>query len=330
MNAPSPLRLETILVPTDFSEPSANALRCAEQLARETGARIVLLHSFDASAYSAALAPSLALTGLVASYHAHARGVAEGQLTDLAQASRERGFRTEARFCDGAAAEQITDSGHACAADLMVLSTHGRTGWRRFLLGSVAEKVLRVAPCPVLCLHGRLDPQIPPAEAGATGLTAAPLQLRQILVTTDFSPAAETAFPWAERLARAAGAKLTLLHVLEPGKVLEPTPSEAAPEPAGREFELVHGGIREALLQSLAQTCGRWESAGCAAEPLLIHGQPPECICQSAHDTQADLIVLASQGTTEWQRAFLGSTAERVVRGAGCPVLVVPARQLAR
>lgn len=300
-------------MPTDFSEPSANALRCAEQLVGETGARIVLLHSFDASAYAAALAPSLALTGLLASYHAHARGVAEGQLSELAQASRERGFRTEPRFCDGTAAEQITDSGHAAAADLMVLSTHGRTGWRRFLLGSVAEKVLRFAPCPVLCLQGR---------------TAAPLQLRQIMAPTDFSPAAETALPWAERFARATGAKLTLLHVLEPGKLLEAPPSAAAVGPAGREFDLVHGGIREALSQTLAKTCSRLRSVGCAAEPLLVDGQAHERICQAAHETRTDLIVLASRGATDWHRAFLGGTAERVVQGAGCPVLVVPARPL--
>lgn len=326
MNPPASLALQTILVPTDFSRPADDALRSAEQFAAASGARLVLLHCIPTALPAGAVGASLATAGLLASHQAHARNVATDHLAEAARASCARGSRTEALLCDGVPAQQITQAAASLAADLVVLSTHGRRGWQRLLLGSVAEQVVRHSPCPILCLHSHPDPHARPAAAGATGLAAAPLQLRRVLFTTDFSPAAGAAFPWAERLCVAAGAELTVLHVVAPENETA-IPPVVTPGPPDAALESFQSDLRRNLAESLGHWCEQAKAQHCQAAPLLLHGAPPEQICEAAHNTRADLIVLAAQGASSWDRALLGSTAERVIRSAACPVLVVPARR---
>lgn len=318
------LRLRTILVPTDFSAPAAEAVRRAEQFAQHAGARLILLHVFDDTDYIVADSTGLGLMGPLADYRAQARSVAEKELEAMADAARDRGLQAEARFCVGHAARQITAIAGDCDADLIVLSTHGRTGWKRLVLGSVAESVVRYAPCAVYTHHAHPDTASDASSAEPTrGLAQAPLRLRRILVATDFSGAADRALPWAETLAKEAGAMLTLLHVFSASKL---TPGGVDNTGFGLATPLVESivrDVRNGVASQLDALCRAARTRGVHAETLLLEGEAAARVSEAAHSMQSDLIVLATHGHTGWDRPLLGSTAERVVRHAHAPVLVV-------
>ncbi|MBS0657899.1 MAG: universal stress protein [Verrucomicrobia bacterium] len=303
--------IRTILVPTDFSAPAERALHYAEQLASYCQAKIVLLHAFDADEYVAGV------MGPLSEYQARILEEDEATLHAIAKASQARGFRVEVRTGRGRPARQITQAAEECEAGLIVLSTHGRTGWRRFLMGSVAEAVVRHAHCPVLTVHARHESAhvLPVGQ----GLAAPPLQLRRVLFPTDFSVAAGEAQPWAEELVREAHGTLTLLHVFPAKSHLE-TPGRGLMTEA---VEQVFEGAREHTREQLAAFAKAARERGAPTDSATAHGVAAQAICEQAELTRADLIVIATQGQTGWDRTLLGSTAERVVRLAECPVLVV-------
>ncbi len=145
------------------------------------------------------------------------------------------------------------------------------------------------------------------------------MHIRSILLPTDFSECADCALPYATQWARAAGARLICLHVVEPtmpavgyAPVAEPLPlvdmSEQLQQTAARE------------LPKLAE---REECAGLEVEELIAHGEAAGEIVRVAAERAVDLIVISSHGRTGWGRMLFGSTAESVVRHAHCPVLVV-------
>jgi nucleotide-binding universal stress UspA family protein len=136
------MQFHTILYPTDFSPGSASALRYACALARDCDARLVVVH---------ALEPAVAMVGeaaLVPSDLAELRDAAKKQLDALQPT--DPSVRMERVFREGPAPAVILDVADEFKADLIVMGTHGRTGLKRLLMGSVAELVLRKAPCPVL------------------------------------------------------------------------------------------------------------------------------------------------------------------------------------
>jgi nucleotide-binding universal stress UspA family protein len=143
------LPVRTILHPTDFSETADYAYRVARLIARECGARLVVLHvagmCVDVSpvVYSEMGVPFI-LPGEYQAYHA----ALKGQLREKFETDRE--IRVETHLRDGDAAEEILRLADQVACDLIVVGTHGRSGLPRLLVGSVAEAVLRRARCPVL------------------------------------------------------------------------------------------------------------------------------------------------------------------------------------
>ncbi len=152
------LPIEKILHPTDFSDRSANALTLACALARDYGARVIVLH--------VAVPPTVV----------YGEGVVPVDPETLVYEERDRlerlaipdaGLRLERRFEEGEPAEQILRVAHEVGADLIVMGTHGRTGITRLLMGSVAEQVVRKAPCPVLTVKTPFTVPITPAEPAA-------------------------------------------------------------------------------------------------------------------------------------------------------------------
>jgi len=157
------LPIHTILHPTDFSERSGHALRVACALARDYGARLVVLH--------AAETPTVAF----------AEGFIPPDPEEPIRAARQEfeqleipatGTPIERRFEIGDATEMILQAAHEVQADLIVMGTHGRTGLRRLLMGSVAEQIVRRATCPVLTMTApfvaaELAPEATAALAGA-------------------------------------------------------------------------------------------------------------------------------------------------------------------
>lgn len=137
------LPVHTILHPTDFSERSTHALQLACSLARDHGARVVVLHVLAP--------PAVAYGEALTSYAEEAeRRAAEEKLNRLQLP--DPAISLERRLTEGEPAERILQVAEEIHADLIVMGTHGRTGLSRLLMGSVAEQVVRQAPCPVLTI----------------------------------------------------------------------------------------------------------------------------------------------------------------------------------
>jgi universal stress protein A len=141
------------------------------------------------------------------------------------------------------------------------------------------------------------------------------LALKKILVPSDFSPASDNAFKYALHFGQKFGAQLHVIHVLEP--VLSPQFAGLPEAPAFSKEELA---TVEKNLRAWADSAG---AAGVAAKLVLRNGLPSHEIVEAAKDLDVDLVIIATQGHTGWKHFCIGSTAERVVRAAPCPVLVV-------
>ena len=139
-----------VLVPVDFSDSARPIVEYARGIAKDRGATVSLLHvvttpspAFD-SPKSAAADPKVA---------AEFRALAEKELDPLAALVREAGVRVETKVLLGAPSREIVSFAKSTGADLVVIGTHGRTGLRHVFLGSVAENVVRLCPCPVITLR---------------------------------------------------------------------------------------------------------------------------------------------------------------------------------
>lgn len=200
-----------------------------------------------------------------------------------------------------APAESIVSYVEAHGVDLVVMGTHGRRGLRRLLIGSVAETVLRTAPCPVLMV--RAD------EEGATAWN-----VQNVLAPVDFSEASTAAVKHARELALTYGAKITLLHAVE--EVMYPSAygMEMADIPGPEVVDRVEDGLAEMAREEIGYEHVVVESVlGYASSAILNHVE--------ANDV--DLIVIATHGRSGLERFLLGSVTERVIRRASVPVFVV-------
>jgi nucleotide-binding universal stress UspA family protein len=308
------LRFARILAPLDFSSTATDALRFVRSMARETGARVDLLH----------VIPPLALPAETSHlpegwsrYEDERRREAAQRLAALAAAETGQDVRTRLIVRIGDPAAVIVDTARARRSDLLVVSTHGRSGLTRFFLGSTAEAVVRHAPCPVLTVRRRVL-----ARSGAA-LRPMSERINRILVPVDFSAPSEAAVRHAVEFAQRFGASLRLLHVVRRIEV----PIRLARD-AGRLQAAVYLDGEERLT-AWAQ---RVVPAGVEMKHVVAVGEPYEVITGMARQEKLDLIVISTHGHSGLNRLFLGSTAERIVRHAACPVLVIrrPERKPAR
>jgi nucleotide-binding universal stress UspA family protein len=193
--------------------------------------------------------------------------------------------------------------------DLVIAATHGRSGLKRFLLGSVTARLMQTLPCPLLIVK---SPSPEPADAKTV-----PFRLKRILVGCDFSPDAALAFQNALSLAQEFEAELHLVHVIEPPiyKDLQALPAAAD----GELLESLHDRLKKRLAGMLPDDAGNW----CAPQITLLEGLPDEEITRYALEHQVDLIVLGTRGQGVMEKIFVGSTTERVARRAPCPVFSV-------
>ncbi len=305
---PRGLALRRILVPLDFSGKSRQALRFAIPLAQRYGARISLVHAVEHPVYPEAFG-SLAIDVVTPGQAAQAR------MAEMAARMLPAGLAGETIVCYGSASGNICASADDLNADLIVISTHGRTGLSRGLLGSTAERVVRYAHCSVLTVRRR-------AEAGSLdGLKEAgdrpPWQ--RILVPLDFSLSSLRALGVAVDLAEDSGARLLMLHVAESALGVTGPDGAALAVPSPLAFERAKA--------ELPRVARQFVPASIRCTTTVMRGQPAEAILETARAKGIDLILLAAQGRTGLERFLLGSTAERVVRRASCPVWAVRHRR---
>lgn len=154
-----------------------------------------------------------------------------------------------------------------------------------------------------------------PANQNSSAL----LDIREILLPTDFSGCANYALPYAAAIARATGARLVCLYVVEPVVPTVGYSGLADPLPIAD----VSDQLEDSAERELPKLAECEECAGLTVEEMIVHGDPAAEIVRVAAEREVDVIVISSHGRTGLGRILFGSTAEAVVRHAGCPVLVV-------
>jgi universal stress protein A len=283
----------------DFSETCQGALGLACALARALGAELLLVHVRDPSPRSE-LRPERSRDELERAL-APARTELEAWRLE---AEKKLGRAVEAVLVEGSAAEEIAHVAEARSCELVVTGTQGRTGLGRLVVGSVAARVLREAPCSVLVLPH----------------AAAPAELsRQICCAIDFSEVSRVALRQAAELARALGANLDLVHV--------PARAPGAPEMLAFGAPGVDARAEEELRRELSA----WEAeaarlVGAAVVTAVRPGDAADEVLRYATERGAGLVVVGTHGRSGVKRLVLGSVAERVVREARVPVLVARER----
>lgn len=298
-----------LLLPLDLSAHSFQALPTAEALARLTGATLHLLHVAEPLAYPTDLGYAPVLSGEVESgLHQSARQRLEELVRDL----QKRGVTAEARLRVGRPFLEIAEAARGLAADLVVVTTHGFTGLKHVLLGSTAERVVRHAPCPVWVVR---RPSIPSGAAPGAGGEEPTFVLRRVLMPTDFSEPSQEALAYARQVAGRFQAELVLAHVTEKPFV-DPNLAEV-------DTQAFEDNARQSAQQQLDKTVAALRAAGLPARGRLLSGVPWNEVVELARQEAADLIVAGTHGYTGLKHILLGSTAERILRHAPCPVVVV-------
>jgi nucleotide-binding universal stress UspA family protein len=215
------------------------------------------------------------------------------------------GVTVETTVAEAAKAyREILAQAHQRHADLIVMGTHGWSGFERLFLGSTAEKVLRKASCPVMT--------VPPKTPDA--MPSGPALFGHIVCGVDFSESSLAALEYAASLARENGAGLSLVHVIE----THPLYADFAP-PAAIDL---HAWTEQATarLHGLVPENVR---GSCSVAALVREGAPYREILSLARELSADLIVLGVRGRRTVDRLFFGSTTHHVVREAHCAVLTL-------
>ena len=294
----------TILLATDFSAPARRAFVYAVKLSELLQMRLVLLHTVNAF-------PTLdAWSRSVPRSQHQLRTNALLELGRMARVAQENGVSVTHRLVAGIPEDSILKVVEENEAALLVMGTHGRTGWDRLQLGSSAAAMIRKAPCPVLTVHGTIVADVP--------LSPRRLKLKRLLVATDFSPASDAALRVAALLARRFKAEVVLVHALDSTKRSR------------------HGGnragasTRQKADRRLDEAVRTVEPQQYVVERIAAFGDPLEVILAEAKRVTADLIVMGTNARRGMPRLALGSVAESVVRRAGCPVLVVKAGMMPR
>jgi nucleotide-binding universal stress UspA family protein len=299
------LQIDHILCPVDFSAPARRALDYAVGIARWYGARITALHVCPIEVPIGRITPLTAGTAVSPSgMSAEAWG---RMLADFVGAERAEGVVIATEVVEGPVWQEIAAQARLQAADLVVLGTHGRSGFQRLLLGSVTERLLREVDCPVLTV----PPGAPEAVPIAAGV------FKSILCPTDFSPASDQAVRWGLALAQEADAEFNVLHVFEHAPEVD---HETFPRSRLADYRHDYKAWAAARLhEAVPESARSW----CTVREFIRAGSAHREITAAASEEGCDLIVMGIGKSRDMTDRVFGSTTQQVVRSATCPVLTV-------
>lgn len=301
----SMIKIARILWPVDFSEHARHALQHAVAIARWYDSRITALHVHPGYRVVGD-APEFAMLEYDVLTPAEEQRLSS-EVERFIEKDGEIELPLDIAVATGDPAREILKQADAMSADLLVMGTHGRSGFDRLVFGSVTEKVLRKAPCPVM--------SVPPRDSGAA--TGIPL-FKRILCAVDFSDCSMRALTYAMSLAQEADAQLIAVHVLE----LREDVAERIKFPIANLEEYrkrYEQDSRERLEQAIPESV----RAYCRVETQVVAGRAYREILRIAEEQRSDLIVIGVQGRGPVDRLFFGSTTNHVVRQASCPVLTL-------
>jgi len=294
--------LSRIVVATDFSDTASLALDRAIEIASRHQSEIVLVHAMQPDL------PPLAAPEMVVIPPDYERLLEEACHEGLKHASdrvREARIPVSERLERGRAANRIAVAAEDLAADLIIIGTRGNTGFKHLLLGSVAEEVVRVSKRPVLTVHPGDDRPIEP--------------VRRLLFPTDFSVASDQALAVSTRLLiGSADTKILLVHTYEITPSIVPLGGFR-----GGVVPLFVDNAQHLAEQMTEPSVEALRSRGFDVEVHVVRGDAAQVVTELASSLEADLIVMGTRGHSKIRQMLLGSTAERVVEHAPCPVLTV-------
>jgi universal stress protein A len=290
-------------VPIDLSEESYRALDFAVPLAQRFGAAIHVVHIYE----GARQLSSIATAPVLWSDAELARRLAQ-------QGQRRCGAHLRTQNCHirlGKPFQEIIATAKGLKADLIVIATHGHSGFKHLTLGSTAEKTVRHALCPVLVVREATRGPIKTATEG--------IVLEKILVPVDFSECAKEGAKYASVFATQVGADLLLMSVTSPPDYTASDPTIVPPDwPQLVEI------ARLAAADKLEEMVNFLPLIGISAETQVAIGTPIEKLVEATARPDVDMVITSTHGYTGLRHVLLGSTAEQLVRLAHCPVLVVP------
>lgn len=293
-----------ILVPLDGSPLAERVLPYADAVARATGASLTLMTAVENHRDGV----GARLPALRERLEHGARDRAAQHLEGAAALLRSWGRTVSTLITSGRPAEEILDAAERLNAALIAMATHGRSGLQRWLVGSVADKVMRLSRRPTLLVR-------PAEEQGPLQ----PLPLTRLMVPLDGSPLAEQALTIAVEVARGAGARLLLVRVEPWVSTTLAATGEAA---ALVNVDDLEAAVAHEAEQYLAEVRGRLP-VDLPVDTAVLRGTPALELIAYAERAQVDLTVMSTHGRGGLQRLVLGSTADRLVR-AGLPCLLVP------
>lgn len=296
--------IDKILCPVDFSEATDFALQPAVSLATEFGAELVLAHVLD---YPYPQVGPVMQGFDIEDYYDAMEAKAGEQLAGLVDDEARRYATVRSVVRRGNPFREIVRLAEEEAPSLIVLPTHARAVVDRMLWGSVAAKIVRLAPAPVMTVSPRLE-------------RPRPFGGRRVLFATDFSKWSEHALGFAVSFAEHYGAELLMVHVVTVWDNDPANPEWRFPPLPAEHAEVLEASGRERLLE--AQQAVDGESV--SLRTRLVRGFDPGLeLVRTADEEEADLIVMATHGRTGVSRFVIGSVAERVVRFATCPVVTI-------
>jgi nucleotide-binding universal stress UspA family protein len=304
------IEIRRILCPIDFSDFSRRAFDHAVAIARWYGSTIRVLHvSAIAPVVVYAPGPAPVPTAVLTRED---RDQLLASMQQFAETEADSDVSLEFEITEGHAAAEILSSAGSPATDLIVMGTHGRSGFERLLLGSVAEKVLRKAACPVLTVP----------HHGPDTVPAPPVLFTRILCAIDFSDYSMHALNYAMSLAQEADARLMVVHVIEVPPEAPADFREGGFGPPQTLTEYI-AAAEEERRQRLTDAVPDAVRAYCTVETIMPTGKPYREILHVASERQSDLIVIGIHGRSAADLLFFGSTAQHIVRQASCPVLTL-------
>ena len=300
------IEIRRILCPIDFSDFSRRALDHAIAIARWYESTVTALHVFSPAPVPAFGPGPVAFEPIVLTAADRDQLLADTRA--FAEAEVAPSVAIGAVVREGNTTAEILDQASSMNADLLVMGTHGRSGFERLLLGSVTEKVLRKARCPVLTVPRRLPDAVP----------SGPVVFKRIICALDFSDCSMQALKYALSLAQEADGCLTVVHVLAPDFVGQIGIGEEHVSLATLQRQQ-----EEEARQLLEKAVPGSAAAFCKTDSMLLRGKPGREILRIASDRQAELIVMGVHGRGAADLLFFGSTTQHVVREATCPVLTL-------
>ena len=292
------LLIKRILFATDFSACAERPMGYAVSLAASWKAELCVMTVLE---LYPGMDPDYTVNKM---YLDHVRAEATRQLDTIQTDLKVYGQESTTRIEIGIPSQAVQTVAQTMAADLLVVGTHGRTGLDHILIGSTAERVVRMAPCPVLAV--KADKSGDHAEAiGA---------IKRIVVPIDLSSCSLDALEYAAQFAKHIGASVTILHAMEPVAY-------------GLDFSLSHAKEwkrqREYLEERLTILSACLISFGIKTDHALKPGMPADSIASYVTQHRYDVMIMGTHGRRGISHILVGSIAGAMLRHAPCPVLTV-------